>query len=326
MDSIYRIRPQLDIPIYQQLVDSIRSAIKKGSLPFGQKLPTVQEISQKLSIARGTVKRVYDELERDGLIEKSQGRGTFVCYRPASTVSRKEQAMQAIDNLLQQLEDMGFSPMEVNIFLELKMREHAEQDRKIKVAVVECNPESLSQITDHLRKLAHVDLYPYLLENVEAYPYIITDDFELVITTAKHADFLESVLPASTKIVRVALRLRSGCFSEIIRLHKKQNVGILCDSIRFGNLLHTTCQRYTEGLCLTDPQIFSSVTDMDAYLADKDAVLVPENYEASRSPQIVQALHSFRKKGSLILCAYELDEGSFLYLDVKTKRILEEKF
>lgn len=326
MDSIYRIRPQLDIPIYQQLVDSIRSAIKNGVLPYGQKLPTVQDISTKLAIARGTVKRVYDELERDGLIEKSQGRGTFVCYRPVSTVSRKEQAMQAIDNLLQQLEDMGFSPLEVNIFLELKMREHAELDRKIKVAVVECNPESLSQITEHLRSLNHVDLYPYLLSNVEAYPYIISDEIELVVTTAKHADFLEDLLPASAKIIRVALRLRPGCFSEIIRLHKKQTVGILCNSIRFGNLLHTTCQRYTEGLHLTEPQMFSSIEDIDAYLADKDAVLVPENYEASRNPEIIQALHNFRKKGNLILCAYELDEGSFLYLDVKVKRILEEKF
>ena len=314
MDSIFRIRPQLDIPIYQQLVDSIRSAIKKGTLPYGQKLPTVQEISQKLSIAR------------DGLIEKSQGRGTFVCYRPANTVSRKEQAMQAIDNLLQQLEDMGFSPMEVNIFLELKMREHAEQDRKIKVAVVECNPESLSQITEHLRKLPHVDLYPHLLGDVEAYPYILSEDTELVVTTAKHADHLESMLPAGSTIIRVALRLRPGCFSDIIRLHKKQSVGILCDSVRFGNLLYSTCQRYTEGLSLTEPQVFSSVTDISGYLSDKDAVLVPENYEANRSAEVVQALRAFQKKGSLIPCAYELDEGSFLYLDVKTKRILEEKF
>jgi hypothetical protein len=120
--------------------------------------------------------------------------------------------------------------------------------------------------------------------------------------------------------------LRPGCFSDIIRLRKKQSVGILCDSIRFGNLLHTTCQRYTEGLRLADPQTFSAVEDLDAYLADKDALLVPESYEANRSSEVAQTLRAFQKKGTLIPCAYELDEGSFLYLDVKTKRILEEKF
>ena len=55
MDSIFRINPELNIPIYQQLVDSIRAAIKKGELVSGQQLPTVQEVSQKLAIARGTI-------------------------------------------------------------------------------------------------------------------------------------------------------------------------------------------------------------------------------------------------------------------------------
>ena len=90
MDSIYQINPELDIPIYRQLVDAIRTAVKKGQLLPNQQLPTVQELSEKLGVARGTVKRVYDELEREGLIEKVQGRGTFVCYRPASASSRKK--------------------------------------------------------------------------------------------------------------------------------------------------------------------------------------------------------------------------------------------
>ena len=88
MDYIFTIDPELEIPLYRQLVDRIQAAIKKGDLPSGEKLPTVQEMSQKLSIARGTIKRAYDELERKGLLEKVQGRGTFVCYEPVNTGSR----------------------------------------------------------------------------------------------------------------------------------------------------------------------------------------------------------------------------------------------
>ena len=143
MESIFHVNPQLDIPIYQQLVDSIRVAIKRGALVYGEKLPTVQEISEELSIARGTIKRAYDELEREGLIEKVQGRGTFVCYQPVNTGSRKEMAMAAIDKLLKELEEMGLSAAEINIFLSLKLREKAEEEAYVKVAVVECNPETL---------------------------------------------------------------------------------------------------------------------------------------------------------------------------------------
>ena len=48
MDSIYKINHDLDVPIYQQLVDGIRTAIKNGTLSAGQQLLTVQEVTEKL--------------------------------------------------------------------------------------------------------------------------------------------------------------------------------------------------------------------------------------------------------------------------------------
>ena len=169
MNSVYKVNPSLDVPIYQQLVDSIRVAIKNGTLPAGHQLPTVQEMTERLGIARGTIKRAYDELELAGLVEKAQGRGTFVRYQPENSGSRKEQAMAAIDGMLNQLEEMGFSPMEINIFLNLKLRERAEQEAVVKVAVVDCNSECLSHMSEQLRHINGVDLYPYLLENIEQY-------------------------------------------------------------------------------------------------------------------------------------------------------------
>ena len=62
MEEIFQINPDLDVPIYRQLVDRIRAGVKKGTLVAGQQLPTVQEVSNSLGIARGTIKRVYDEL------------------------------------------------------------------------------------------------------------------------------------------------------------------------------------------------------------------------------------------------------------------------
>ena len=120
MNTVFSVNTQLDVPIYQQLVDTISAAVRKGTLLPGAQLPTVQEMTAELGIARGTVKRAYDELERAGLIEKVQGRGTFVRYQPANSGSRKERAMAAIDEMLDQLEDMGLSASEINIFLNLK--------------------------------------------------------------------------------------------------------------------------------------------------------------------------------------------------------------
>ena len=323
MDLIYKINTQLDVPIYRQLVDSIQTAVKKGDLPAGHQLPTVQELTLILGIARGTVKRAYDELERIGLVEKVQGRGTFVCYQPSNSGSRKEQAMAAINSMLDKLEEMGFSASEINIFLNLKLRERAEQEAHVKVAVVECNPENLSQMSEQLRHINGVDLYPYLLDSIQQYPYKLGEDFDLIVTTANHADYLESVVPLKKKVVRVALRLSADSLAPIIKLRPGKKLGIIGHSHRFADLLHRTAQEYTEDVVLHAPVTTESAGEIGTYLQEKDAVLVPRFYEKYFGEQITATLHKFQ--GTLIECNYEMDAGSVLYLETKIKRLLDEK-
>ena len=323
MSSIFQINAELDVPIYRQLVDSIHAAVKKGELPAGHQLPTVQVLTEELGIARGTAKRAYDELERLGIVEKVQGRGTFVCYQPSNSGSRKEQAMAAIDSMLNQLDDMGFSPTEINIFLNLKLRERAEQEALVKVAVVECNPENLSQMSEQLRHISGVDLYPYLLDSIQQYPYKLGEDFDLIVTTAGHADYLESVVPLKKKVVRVALRLSSDSLAPIIKLRPGKSLGIVGHSQKFAQLLYRTAQVYTEDVTLHMPVFADSAEEVGQYLTGKDAILVPGSYEHYFGMQVVECLRTFR--GSLLECTYEMDAGSILYLETKIKRLLEEK-
>ena len=321
--ELYHINFAEDIPVYRQLVDVIHNAVKKGELPAGHQLPTVQELTQELGIARGTVKRAYDELERLGLVEKVQGRGTFIRYQPSNSGSRKEQAMAAINSMLDQLEDMGFSASEINIFLNLKIRERAEQEAHVKVAVVECNPENLSQMSEQLRHIPGVDLYPYLLESIREYPYKLNEEFDLIVTTATHADYLESVVPLKKKVVRVALRLSAGSLAPIIKLRPGKNLGVIGHSPRFADLLYRTAQTYGEDIVLHTPVTTESGEKIYEYLQGKDALLVPVSFEKYFSDLMITALHKFN--GSLIECHYEMDAGSLLYLETKIKRLLDDK-
>lgn len=323
MESIYHVNPELDIPIYQQLVDSIRAAVKTGALAPGQQLPTVQQLSQELNIARGTIKRAYDELERGGFVEKAQGRGTFVRYQPQSSESRKERAMAAIDELLDQLQQMGLSAGEVNIFLNLKLRQRSEQEQQVKIAVAECNPENLSQVTQQLRQIPHVKIFPHLLENLIQYPYQLGEDMDLILTTAAHSQELTKRLPVNKRVTPVALRLNPKSMGKIIKLRKGYKVGILCRSRRFGELLQSTCMQFAEETHVDAPVLLEEMPDLDGFLKGKQAVLVPAEYERYCSSEQLRQLQQF--KGRLIPCGYELDEGSILYLQEKSKRILESK-
>ena len=325
MTELFHVDPAAEVPIYRQLVDEIRSAIKAGKLPTGAQLPTVLAMADSLGLARGTVKRSYDELERLGLVEKVQGRGTFVRYRSLEAAGRKEQAMAAIDALLDRMEELGFTPAEVNIFLDLKLRERTERLANLKVAVVECNPETLSQLSDQLRGLEGVELYSYLLSHVEAYPYNLGEEMDLVVTTVEHAAYIRSILPEERKIARIALRLSPSSMAGIVKLRSGESVGILSCSQRFGALLYEACAAYTENVAADPPRLLSEVADWAAYLRGKTAVLVPEDLEKYAGGDQLAALEAFSAAGKVIRCAYEMDEGSLLYLQEKMNRLREKK-
>ncbi len=323
MSIIYKINPELDIPIYRQLVDAVRAAIKKGELTAGQRLPTVAEMTDMLSVARGTVKRAYDELEIAGLIEKVQGRGTFVRYQPQNSGSRKEQAMAAIDSMLTSLEEMGLSAAEINIFLNLKLRERSEEESHVKVAVIECNPETLSHMSEQLRLINGVDLYSYMLDNIKQYPYTVGDDFDLIVSTSTHTELLEELLPEKKKIARVALRPSPIFLSHIIKLRHNEKLGIIGYSRRFGELIKKATDAYTDDVSVNAPLALEDNGNIKEYLEDKDVVLVPKHYEKYFGAEGAADVKKF--KGEIIECFYEMDEGSLLYLENKIKRLLNDK-
>src|SRR5687768_13034222 len=69
-------------PLYGHLVALLESAISKGELPSGARVPPERELAQRLRISRTTVVSAYRELESKGLLRGYVGRGTFVCAAP----------------------------------------------------------------------------------------------------------------------------------------------------------------------------------------------------------------------------------------------------
>jgi GntR family transcriptional regulator len=72
------IDPEAATPLWRQLADLLRAQIESGELPAGRVMPSETMLSQRHGVARGTVVKALDALEREGLVERIQGRGTFV--------------------------------------------------------------------------------------------------------------------------------------------------------------------------------------------------------------------------------------------------------
>ena len=66
------------IPLYEQIVEYLRKDIAANTFGRNGKIPTEAELSEKYGVSRITVRRAVDELVNQGLVEKKQGKGTFV--------------------------------------------------------------------------------------------------------------------------------------------------------------------------------------------------------------------------------------------------------
>jgi len=65
-------------PLYEQIVEGIKREISAGRLRPHTPLPSFRALAEDLLVSLITVKRAYEDLERDGIIYRKQGLGTFV--------------------------------------------------------------------------------------------------------------------------------------------------------------------------------------------------------------------------------------------------------
>ncbi len=65
-------------PLYQQVISGVKREVSEGRLAPGAPLPSFRVLAEQLLVSVITVKRAYEELEREGIIYRKQGLGTFV--------------------------------------------------------------------------------------------------------------------------------------------------------------------------------------------------------------------------------------------------------
>lgn len=78
---IVEVDPGDSVPVYEQLRVQMARLITAGSLVAGTQLPTIRQLASDLSLAKDTVARTYELLERGGLVERHGRRGTIVADR-----------------------------------------------------------------------------------------------------------------------------------------------------------------------------------------------------------------------------------------------------
>ncbi|MFR7917894.1 MAG: GntR family transcriptional regulator [Anaerostipes sp.] len=88
------------VPIYEQIIDQIKTMIRKGDLKQNDQLPSVRALSKELKISVLTVKKAYNELEREGFTVTVHGKGSYVTA--ANTELMMEEQRKEVEQDLEQ--------------------------------------------------------------------------------------------------------------------------------------------------------------------------------------------------------------------------------
>lgn len=78
-----------DKPMYEQIKLYIREAVLNGEIPDKTMLPSVRQLAAELNVSAITTKRAYSDLEQEGLIFTSPGKGSFVNAPDAQALTQK---------------------------------------------------------------------------------------------------------------------------------------------------------------------------------------------------------------------------------------------
>ncbi|MDD5198331.1 MAG: GntR family transcriptional regulator, partial [Terrimicrobiaceae bacterium] len=108
------IHPSSGVPIYRQVFQQLRERIASGQLAAGEQLPSVRDLSAEVKVNPLTIAKVYQFLEREGLVETRRGQGTFVArgLKRASPAERRRQLEPALRQLVAEALHLGLDEEE----------------------------------------------------------------------------------------------------------------------------------------------------------------------------------------------------------------------
>ena len=87
--TVIRIDASSPLPVYEQIREQVTRLVASGRLQPGQQLPTIRQLALDLGVAKATVSRAYELLERTGVVIPAGRHGTVVASRSVNTADAR---------------------------------------------------------------------------------------------------------------------------------------------------------------------------------------------------------------------------------------------
>ena len=109
------------VPIYDQIIDQIKTMIRKQDLKQNDQLPSVRALSRELKISALTFNIAYNELEREGFTVTIHGKGSYVTAANTELMmeEQKKEVEQDLEQAILKGRRFGISDEDIKTLFEL---------------------------------------------------------------------------------------------------------------------------------------------------------------------------------------------------------------
>lgn len=154
-----KVDKQLEVPLHLQLSQIIREMIDTGELQPGDFLMSERDICKLQKISRMTVNKAILNLVNEGLLDRQQGKGTFVALK------KKKHRYQKLEGLTQIIKQQGLEIS--NQVLEFSLNQRSQKvQNKLKMD---------QSIGYKIKRIRYIDQDPVVLETVYLNPKMCPD-------------------------------------------------------------------------------------------------------------------------------------------------------
>lgn len=216
--------------IQEQLKEQIRFRIASGFYKIQDALPSTRKLADQLDISFHTVRKAYQELEREGLLESRPGRGFIVRERvPLSKSERMEQGAAIVQETLQRLIGLGLSESEVDYLIQEQAALLESPGPRHKLIAALPFQEMADLCAAQIQQNLQQNVIASTLEDLVRH-----QDADFVFTPHAHLQTAMSTLPRAD-VVGIVTYINPDALEQIAKLLDDQTLGVVtryADAIR----------------------------------------------------------------------------------------------
>lgn len=108
-------------PIYEQIMEQIKSKVMHGELKEDTALPSVRVLAKELKVSALTVKKAYDALEEEGFVNTVHGKGSFVAFANQEMLleEKKKEVEADLEKAIRKGRSCGMTDPEIRTLFEI---------------------------------------------------------------------------------------------------------------------------------------------------------------------------------------------------------------